>query len=152
VAYKWNFNTETSFEIATKEILEEMWREQNELIMRDWSPDDIRVLPDDAILFNFDDLLPEDICAILFPHIDAEINEIEIQFDCHGAHYPGVHYTPNGDGYPDEWDEERIITAIIIGDKTFTEKDPEFGVLERQFQDPIDEMELDNSVYDEQEE
>ena len=147
--HSWIFDTEASFEFMTKDMLEEAWREQNELIMREWHPDDIKALPDDSIWFNEHHLLDENICAILFPHIDAETNEIEIQFRCEGCHIPGCHYLRNGDpGYPDEWDEERWITAIIIGDKTFTDKDPEFKVLSEVFFDEIDELELDSSLYE----
>lgn len=141
---KWNFDTETSFEIFTKEMLEEAWDDQNECIMREWHSDDIKALPDDAIWFNNSRLLFEDVCAILSKYVDATYpNEIEISFRCKGAYYPACHYMPNGDpGYPEEMDEERIITSITICDKTFAEGDPEFRLLEREFQEDVDEVEV----------
>jgi hypothetical protein len=144
----WNFDTTIPFEIATKDILEEMWRNGDVDVMREWTLVEIQHLPDNAIWLAFDRLLPDDVCDILYPHITPEVSEIEIEINCQGSFYPGVWYTHNGDGYPDEWDEERLVTAITIGDKTFTSKDKEFDLLANIFYDDIDELELDSSLYE----
>ena len=62
-------------------------------------------------------------------------DEVVINVTFHGYFTPGVWYTPNGDGYPDEYDQECETNFIEIGEKPLKVDNPLF-------------FELDNFLYD----
>lgn len=94
--------------------------------------------------------VPDEIEEQLLPFMDSNDCEMVVSFDVDGSYSPGCWYMPNGDpGYPDEWDEERIVTSISIGDHVLQDSKKYrelFGCLDS----IIDEYELDESLYEDE--
>lgn len=71
-----------------------------------------------------------------FTDADVEINKkndtviIVLTEKGTGTFYPGVMYTKNGDGYPDEWDEDYIIISEAVEEEVerFVIDHPEYEI------------------------
>jgi len=73
--------------------------------------------------------------------------EVIVTFRCSGSSLPGNYYGPPEECYPDEFDEERIIECVCIGEHSFLKEDPLFKELENCLIDLIDEVEVDYGFY-----
>ena len=117
---KYHFSDEIYFELLTKCDLLDALHNNYDWVLKHWTPGEIEGLPEDVLWLAEGIEVWEDIADIIRPYlIDGEI---AVRLDINGYYYPGCMYRSNGDpGDPPEGDEERIITAIIIGNKMFSD-------------------------------
>jgi hypothetical protein len=64
--------------------------------------------------------VPEELAARIRPLLNEHTEEISVSFQCTGTYYPAKLYGPPEECYPEERDEDREITCILIGDHDLT--------------------------------